>query len=209
MKKFPRCLLRSIQRVLAEAQDIIDKHGPDEGEEQTASAREAAREASAAEKKKSDENSAIEPAANISSGYNSDSTEDEGDGSGVAEGLSTQGIKHGAAVPKAQGVTTSDGGNAPSASSKGFAFAFSEGNISNANGTSPEQLGDVEASDSDSEDGGSSEGEVTEEGSSAAAVRKKPRKARLALTGQPKAEAKAKAAATSYRRALQVAEVLA
>ncbi|CAM9929563.1 unnamed protein product, partial [Hapterophycus canaliculatus] len=71
-------------RVLAAAQEIIDKHGPDEGEEQTAAAREAAREAAEAAAAAATASAASEieaadkAAAAVPSGYNSDST-DEGE----------------------------------------------------------------------------------------------------------------------------------
>ncbi|CAM9565973.1 unnamed protein product [Scytosiphon promiscuus] len=211
------------QRVLAAAQEIIDKHGPDEGEEQTAAAREAAREAAEAEAAAAsavEVEAADETVAVVPSGYNSDST-DEGeedigaDKDNVGAGKGDEGGRAGVVVPP---VAVAAGG---SGGSKGeFAFSFFDANA--AKSTAPPQNSvattrdDSDSSDSSgSSSDDSSDDDDDEEGMSAnsaaessAPATKKPRKARSALTGQSKAEAKAKVAAVAYERALQVAEML-
>lgn len=204
--------------MLAVAQDIIDKHGPDEGEEQTAAAREAAREA--AEAAAAVETVANEPTAVAPSGYNSDST-DEGaeepgeDVEGIAE--AGKGGEQGAVVAQQAAVGGAGGGGGSE-----FAFSFFDGNATEAarlpemaveqppkkqsgSDSSSSSSSSDDSDDSDEEEVGGNGGVSV--GASTPAT-KKPRKARSALTGQLKAEAKAKAAAVAYERALQVAEVL-
>ncbi|CBJ29807.1 conserved unknown protein [Ectocarpus siliculosus] len=187
------------QRVLAAAQAIIDKHGPDEGKEQTAAEREAAvAEVTTAD----DETVTNETAAVVPSGYNSDSTDDEeedNDGGAVAGARQTGGEGGVAAAPPAAART----GNAGE-----FSFGFFDGTAEEATSKTTgkeESDSDGSSSSSDDEEGGDGGGAVE----ALAPATKKPRKARSALTGKPKAEAKAKAAAVAYERALQVAEVLA
>lgn len=173
------------QRVLAEAQAVIDKYGPDEGEEQTAAAREAAVPSTAgAEIETVDETVADEPAVVVPSGYNSDSSE-EGEESG---------------------------GDTAAENMKGDAMIAEE--------SPPEVAPTAEAGEesdggSDSSDDSSSNSEEVAEEREGARVEvstpaaKKPRKkARSALTGDSKAEAKARTALMAYERALQVAELL-
>ncbi|CAM9233916.1 unnamed protein product [Laminaria digitata] len=178
------------ERVLAEAQVVIDKHGPDEGEEQTAAAREAAAPAAAAagaEVEEVNETVADEPAQVAPSGYNSDSSEEGEEGSGET---TARDIKGGAKIAE-----VSPPGVAPTAEAGGESDSRS-------------------SSDSDSSSDDSGEDAVEEKGEGGvvevlAPAGKKPRKkARSALTGDSKAEAKARTAMVAYERALQVAELL-
>ncbi|CAM9355071.1 unnamed protein product [Ectocarpus sp. 8 AP-2014] len=187
------------QRVLAAAQAIIDKHGPDEGKEQTAAEREAA----AAEVATADDEIVTnETAAVVPSGYNSDSTDDDeedNDGGAVAGARQTGG-EGGVAAPPPAAARTGNAGE--------FSFGFFDGTAEEATSKTAakeESDSDGSSSSSDDEEGGDGGGAVE----ALAPATKKPRKARSALTGKSKAEAKAKAAAVAYERALQVAEVLA
>ena len=175
-----------LQRVLAEAQAVIDKHGPDEGEEQTAAAREAAAPTAATEVEAVHETVADEPTEVAPSGYNSDSSEEGEEGSGET---ASEDMKGGAKVaeesrpevaPTAEAGEESDSGSSSSSSS----------------------------SDSSSDsDGGSVEKRAVVKASPPAG-KKLRKKARSALTGDSKAEAKARTAMVAYERALQVAELL-
>eukprot|EP00903_Cladosiphon_okamuranus_P008163 g7862.t1 len=212
------------QRVLAAAQEIIDKHGPDEGEEQTAVEREAAREAAALEVATPgpvdvEEESAASVAAVAPSGYNSDSTDEgeegESDSRGNAVGAAGEQGGGGVAAAPQAGVEGVGGGE--------FSFSFFGGKapetISVGAPRQKQRLdsdsGDTsssgDSSDDDDDDDQEENGAGGADGAAQASApaEKKRRKARSALTGVLKAAAKAKAAAVAYERALQVAEVLA
>lgn len=170
--------------MLAEAQAVIDKHGPDEGEEQTAAAREAAAPAAAAEVEAVDETvDDDEPAQAAPSGYNSDSSEEgeEGNGETTAQDNLQGGTKIAEESP--QEVTPT---------------AEEEESDSGSSGDS----------DEDAEENKEAVGEKGAVVEASTPAGKKPRKARSALTGDSKAEAKAKTAMVAYERALQLAELL-
>lgn len=166
--------------MLAEAQAVIDKHGPDEGEEQTAAAREAAAPAAPAEVEAVDEIVADEPAVVAPSGYNSDSSEE---GEESSDDTAAQDIKGTEKSPPVVAPAVEAGDESDSGSS----------------------------SDSDSSSGsdeGAAEGKGAVVEVSTQAGKKPRKKARSALTGDSKAEAKAKTAMMAYERALQIAELL-
>eukprot|EP00904_Undaria_pinnatifida_P002311 jgi/Undpi1/12080/HiC_scaffold_4.g01778.m1 len=181
------------ERVLAEAQAVIDKHGPDEGEELTAAAREAAAPAAAAEVEALDETFADdEPAQVAPSGYNSDSSEEgeESSGETSAQDNVQGGTKIAEESPQEVTSTVEAGEGVDSGSSSGSSSDSS--------------------SDSD-EDAKEDKEAVGDKGAVVEAVTpagKKRRKARSALTGNSKAEVKARTAMVAYERALQLAELL-
>lgn len=200
--------------MLAQAQEIISKHGPDEEEEETAASREASTPA------------IVEPAHEtvdeqsvpVPSGYNSDSTEDgednDDDDSSSGDGQEVVGDKKAVALPGA-GVNNPP----PAGAASGFSFSFSDANaaeVSNATSADATVVRHADGGTSSSNDDGGSgddgdqgvEASAPVEGGQPSAVNKRPRKARAALTGQAKAAAKTKAGAVAYERALQVAEML-
>lgn len=190
--------------MLAEAQEIISKHGPDEGEEETAASREASTPASVEPAHETVDEE--EKSVTVPSGYNSDSTvegDDDGDGQGVlGENKAVVLPGQGDNPPPAAGA-----GDAPGS----FSFSFSGASTAEAKSTPVdatvrESDGGSSSSDDDGDEG--VEGSASVASGGPGAVVKRPRKARAALTGEDKAAAKAKAAAVMYERALQVAEVL-
>ena len=173
------------QRVLAEAQAVIDKHGPDEGEEQTAAAREAAVPSAArAEIETVDETVADEPAVVVPSGYNSDSSEEGEEGSGDT---AAENMKGNAMIPKESPPEV-----APTAEA----------------GEESDGVGDSSDDSSSDSDEVAVEGKGAEVEGPTPAGKKPRKKARSALTGDSKAKAKARTALMAYERALQVAELL-
>lgn len=200
--------------MLAEAQEIISKHGPDEEEEETAASREASTPAIVEPAHETVE----EQSVTVPSGYNSDSTEDgegsDDDHSSNGDGQGVVGDKKAVALPGA------GASNPPSASAAGgFSFSFSDANsaeVSNATSADATVVrhADDGSSSSSDDDGSGDDGDqgvkanAPVEGGQPGAVNKRPRKVRAALTGQAKAAAKTRAGAVAYERALQVAEML-
>lgn len=193
--------------MLAQAQEIIDKHGPDDEEEEEVGNEAAQGKTPENSKRTASETVDFDTKAarnNVEApgGYNSDNTDSEEcpsvseaeedadvgevEGAGRVRKGRTLGLeKREAGDKKIKVVTIADG--VASGNASDFSFSFSEPGAA-----------------SGAEEGVSNEGK-----GDGVPKGKRQRKARAAVKGVSKAELKSKLAAVAFERALRVAEVLA